>query len=338
MPTARLGINGFGRIGRQIARIVFEQNRDIEIVGVNDLMKPSVLAHLFKYDSNFGIFNGTVEAKETSIVINGHEIPVLAEKDPAVLPWGKLGAEYVIESTGLFVDKEGATKHITAGAKKVLISAPAKDEDITIVLGVNQEKYDPATHHIISNASCTTNCLAPIAKVINDKFTIKKGSMTTVHSYTMDQKLQDAPHKDLRRSRSACQSIIPTTTGAAKALGLVIPSLKGKIDGFSLRVPTSTVSIVDLVALVEEPTTREEVNQALRDAAASGSLKGYLDTSDEPLVSIDYKGNCFSSIADLMSTMVIDGNLVKAVSWYDNEWGYSNRMVDLVEYVHSFEK
>ncbi|HNT30572.1 MAG TPA: type I glyceraldehyde-3-phosphate dehydrogenase [bacterium] len=335
MSKARLAINGFGRIGRQVARIIREENRDIDIVAANDLMDVASLAHLFKYDSNFGIYEGDVTTKgEDTIVIDGDDIKITAVKDPAELPWKELEVDYVIESTGLFTKREGAQKHIDAGAKKVIISAPAKEEDITIVMGVNHKDYKPAEHHIISNASCTTNCLAPVAKVIEDSFKIQKASMTTVHAYTMDQRIHDAPHKDLRRARSAAQSIIPTTTGAAKAVGKVLPSLKGKIDGFALRVPTPTVSIVDLVALVEKNTTVEEVNAALT-AAAKGELNGYLSVSAEPLVSIDYKGCSFSSIADLLSTMVISDNLVKVIAWYDNEWGYSTRLVDLIEYVHA---
>ncbi|MGB9679902.1 MAG: type I glyceraldehyde-3-phosphate dehydrogenase [Thermoanaerobacteraceae bacterium] len=330
--AVKVGINGFGRIGRNVFRAAIKKNADLEIVALNDLTDAKTLAHLLKYDSTFGIFEGEVIAKEDSLVVNGKEIKIFKETDPAKLPWKELGVDIVIESTGRFTKKEDAIKHIEGGAKKVIISAPAKNEDITIVLGVNEDKYDPKNHHIISNASCTTNCLAPLAKVINDKFHIKQGMMTTVHSYTNDQRILDLPHSDLRRARSAAMSIIPTTTGAAKALHLVIPDLKGKLNGFSLRVPTPDVSIVDLVAEVETPVTVEEVNAALKEAA-EGELKGILGYSEEPLVSMDYKGDPRSSIVDAQLTMVIEGTLVKAVSWYDNEWGYSNRVVDLAEYI-----
>lgn len=335
MARPKLAINGFGRIGRQIARIIREEKRDIDIVAANDLMDVKTLAHLFKYDSTFGIYQGKVETRgDDTIVIDGDELKITAEKDPANLPWSELGVDYVIESTGFFTEREGAAKHLEAGARKVVISAPAKGEDVTVVLGVNEGDYNSAEHHIISNASCTTNCLAPLAKVIHENFGIQKATMTTVHAYTMDQRLQDAPHKDLRRARAAARSIIPTTTGAAKAVGKVLPELKGKIDGFSLRVPTPTVSVVDLVALVDKSTSVEEVNATLRKAA-EGELKGILDATDIPLVSIDYTGNPHSSIVDLPSTYVVDGNLVKVVSWYDNEWGYATRVVDLVEYIHA---
>ena len=287
------------------------------------------MAHLLKYDSNSGTFDGSVEAKEGAIIVNGKEIKIFAERDPALLPWGELGVDVVIEATGFFTTKEKASKHITAGAKKVIISAPAKNEDITIVLGVNEDKYDPQTHHIISNASCTTNCLAPVAKVVDEKFGIKNGLMTTVHAYTNDQKILDAPHSDLRRARAAAESIIPTTTGAAKAVALVLPQLKGKLNGMAMRVPTSTVSVVDVVFELERETTTEELNVALKAAADDR----YLGFSEEPLVSIDYKQDSRSSIVDGLSTMVIDGKLAKVVSWYDNEWGYSNRVIDLVKFI-----
>jgi glyceraldehyde 3-phosphate dehydrogenase len=338
MTRPKIAINGFGRIGRQVARIIAEEHRNIDIVAANDLMPVKTLAHLFKYDSNFGKFPGEVTTKgDDTIVINGDELKIYTEKDPTNLPWKDLGVDYVIESTGKFTEREKAETHLTAGAKRVIISAPAKKEDITIVLGVNHGSYDPAKHHIISNASCTTNCLAPLAKIIHDNFKIQKASMTTIHAYTMDQVLQDAPHKDLRRARSATQSMIPTTTGAAKALSLVIPDLKGKIDGVAIRVPTPTVSIVDLVALVEKTTTVDDVNNVLTNASKEKNWQGIFAVSDEELVSIDYKGSTLSSIADLRSTMVIDGNLVKTMSWYDNEWGYSCRTVDLVDYLASKE-
>jgi len=330
--TIKVAINGFGRIGRNVFKIAQTRlNKDVEIVAINDLTDAPTLAHLLKYDSLYGKFEGTVEAKENAIVVNGKEIRIYAEKDPKNLPWKDLGVDIVIESTGLFTKKEKAMAHIEAGAKKVVITAPATDEDITIVMGVNEKDYDPANHHIISNASCTTNCLAPFAKVLHEKFGIIKGLMTTVHSYTNDQRILDLPHKDLRRARAAAQSIIPTTTGAAKAVGKVLPELKGKLNGFALRVPTPTVSVTDLVCEVQKPTTVEEVNAALK-AAAEGELKGILGYSDEPLVSMDYKGDERSSIVDGLSTMVID-NMVKVVAWYDNEWGYSNRVVDLVNYI-----
>ncbi len=304
----------------------------MEFVAINDLTDAATLAHLLKYDSCFGKFNGTVEAKDGCLVVNGKEIRILAERDPEKLPWGEMGVDIVIESTGIFTSKEKAAMHITAGAKKVLISAPAKNEDITIVMGVNEDKYDPKNHHIISNASCTTNCLAPFAKVIHEKFGIVKGLMTTVHSYTNDQRILDLPHKDLRRARAAAESIIPTTTGAAKAVALVLPELKGKLNGFAMRVPTPTVSVVDLVVEVNKNTTAEEVNAALKEAA-DGPLKGILGYTEEPLVSIDFRQDERSSIVDGLSTMVIGDNMVKIVSWYDNEWGYSNRIVDLANYI-----
>ena len=332
--AVRVGINGFGRIGRNVLRAAtMAKQTDLEFVGVNDITDTKTLAHLLKYDSVHGRFPGTVEAKGDALVINGKTIKVSAIKEPEKLPWKDLGVEFVLESTGRFTDKESASKHLTAGAKKVVISAPAKGEDITICMGVNNEKYDPAKHHIISNASCTTNCLVPMVKVVMDSFGFKHGFMTTVHSYTNDQQILDLPHKDLRRARAAALSIIPTTTGAAKATGLVIPEVKGKIDGISLRVPTPDVSVVELVADVERPTTVEAVNAAFKQAAAAGPLKGILDTSDEPLVSHDYIGNLYSSVIDTMSTAVIDGTLVHVSSWYDNEMGYSARCVDLLAYL-----
>jgi glyceraldehyde 3-phosphate dehydrogenase len=332
--AVRVGINGFGRIGRNVLRAAtMAKQTEIEFVGVNDITDTKTLAHLLKYDSVHKRFPGTVEAKGDTLVVNGKSIKVSAIKEPEKLPWKQLGVEFVLESTGRFTDKESASKHLAAGAKKVVISAPAKGEDITICMGVNNEKYDPAKHTIISNASCTTNCLVPMVKVVMDNFGFKHGFMTTVHSYTNDQQILDLPHKDLRRARAAALSIIPTTTGAAKATGLVIPEVKGKIDGISLRVPTPDVSIVELVADVEKPTTVEAVNAAFKQAAASGPLKGILETSDEPLVSTDYIGSLFSSVIDTMSTAVIDGNLVHVSSWYDNEMGYSARCVDLLAYL-----
>ena len=332
--AVRVGINGFGRIGRNVLRAAtMAKQTDIEFVGVNDITDTKTLAHLLKYDSVHRRFPGTVEAKADALVVNGKTIKVSAIKEPEKLPWKDLGVEFVLESTGRFTDKENASKHLAAGAKKVVISAPAKGEDITICMGVNNDKYDPAKHHIISNASCTTNCLVPMVKVVIENFGFKHGFMTTVHSYTNDQQILDLPHKDLRRARAAALSIIPTTTGAAKATGLVIPEVKGKIDGISLRVPTPDVSIVELVADVEKSTTVEAVNAAFKQAAASGPLKGILETSDEPLVSTDYIGSLYSSVIDTMSTAVIDGTLVHISSWYDNEMGYSARCVDLLAYM-----
>jgi glyceraldehyde 3-phosphate dehydrogenase len=334
--TTKVGINGFGRIGRQVLKAIIERYPgELEVVAVNDLVDAEMNAHLFKYDSNYGRFEGTVEVKDGNIVIDGKEVKVLAERNPADLPWADLGVEIVIESTGVFRDgkgtdaKPGANAHIDGGgAKKVIISAPAKNEDLTIVLGVNDEMYDPAKHHIVSNASCTTNCLAPAAKVVHDNFIIKRGLMTTIHSYTNDQRILDLAHKDPRRARAAALNIIPTTTGAAKAVALVIPDLKGKFDGYALRVPTPTVSIVDFVAEVEKSTTAEELNSLFK-AAAEGPMKGILQFSTEPLVSMDLKGNDHSSIIDSDLTAVMDGNFVKVVTWYDNEWGYSCRTADL---------
>ncbi|MDD3840126.1 MAG: type I glyceraldehyde-3-phosphate dehydrogenase [Clostridia bacterium] len=333
--AVKVAINGFGRIGRNAFKVGMAKYKDeIEFVAINDLTDAGTLAHLLKYDSLFGRFEGEVEAKEGALVVDGKEIKIFAERDPENLPWKELGVDVVIEATGLFRDREKASKHIKAGAKKVVISAPAKNEDITIVMGVNEDKYDAENHHIISNASCTTNCLAPFAKVLNDEFGIVKGLMTTVHAYTNDQKILDLPHSDLRRARAAALSMIPTTTGAAKAVALVLPELKGKLNGFAMRVPTPTVSVVDLVAELEKEATVEEINAAFKQAA-EGSMKGVLGFSEEPLVSIDYKKDARSSIVDGLSTMVIEGNMVKVLSWYDNEWGYSNRIIDLVSYIAS---
>jgi len=330
--TVRVGINGFGRIGRQSLKALMERTPDVEVVAVNDLVDTSLNALLFKHDSTYGAFPGTVDHTDDALIINGHEVKVLKEKDPAALPWGDLGVDIVLESTGLFTNAEKAAAHIAAGAKKVIISAPATGEDITIVLGVNEATYDPAAHHIISNASCTTNCLAPAAKVVHDLVGIERGLMNTIHSYTNDQKILDVAHKDPRRARAAGLNIIPTTTGAAKALALVIPDLKGKFDGFSLRVPTPTVSIVDFTADVGRQTSVDELNNAFR-SAAEGPMKGILGVSDEPLVSTDFRGDSRSSIIDSASTMVLGGTMVKVISWYDNEWGYSCRVADLIGYV-----
>jgi glyceraldehyde 3-phosphate dehydrogenase len=326
----RVGINGFGRIGRQVLRAIREKYpNEIDVVAFNDLGNLDTMAHLFRHDSNYGAYPGKVEVKDSTLVVDGDEIKALAEKDPAKLPWGDLGVSIVLESTGIFTDAEKAAAHIKGGAKKVIISAPAKGEDITICLGVNQEKYDPAKHNIISNASCTTNCLAPAAKVVNDNYTIKRALMTTVHSYTNDQNILDLPHKDLRRARAAALSIIPTSTGAAKAVSLVIPELKGKFDGIALRVPTPTVSLVDFVAEVEKPTSKDDVLSCFREAA-NGPMKGILAVSDEPLVSMDFKGNPYSSIIDAEFTQVMSETMVKVMTWYDNEWGYSVRCADLM--------
>ena len=327
MPV-KVGINGFGRIGRNIMRAALG-NQNIDFVAVNDLTSANTLAHLLKYDSVLGNLHAKVEAKGDAISVDGDEFKVLSLRDPAQLPWKDLGVDVVFESTGLFTNRADAAKHLTAGAKKVVITAPAKGPDITIVLGVNDDKYDPQKHQVISNASCTTNCLAPLAKVIHQKFGIQKGWMTTIHAYTNDQQLLDLPHKDLRRARAAALSMIPTTTGAAVAVGEVLPELKGKLDGFAMRVPTPNVSVVDLNALVDSKTSAEEVNAALREAA-NGALKGILAVSDDPLVSIDFKGNSNSSIVDTPYTKVMDGDFVKVLSWYDNEWGYSSRCVDLL--------
>jgi glyceraldehyde 3-phosphate dehydrogenase len=329
----RVAINGFGRIGRNVLRAAKKAGRnDLDFVAVNDLTDNKTLAHLLKYDSVHGRYGGTVEVTDTGLRVDGDDLRVFAEKDPSKLPWADMGVDIVIESTGIFTSKEKASAHLQAGAKKVIISAPGKNEDITIVLGVNEKMYDPAKHHVISNASCTTNCLAPVVKVVLESFGFRRGFMTTVHSYTNDQNILDLPHKDLRRARAAAMSMIPTTTGAAKATGLVIPEVKGKIDGIAIRVPTPDVSVVDLVAEVEKDTTIEAVNAAFR-AAAAGPMKGILGVSDEPLVSIDYTGDSNSSIVDLKSTNVLDGRMIKVLSWYDNEWGYSERVVDLARFV-----
>ncbi|AMX82371.1 glyceraldehyde-3-phosphate dehydrogenase [Geobacillus subterraneus] len=331
--TVKIGINGFGRIGRNVFRAALK-NPNIEVVAVNDLTDANTLAHLLKYDSVHGQLDAEVSVNGNNLVVNGKEIIVKAERDPAQLAWNEIGVEIVVESTGRFTKREDAAKHLEAGAKKVIISAPATNEDITIVMGVNQDKYDPKNHHVISNASCTTNCLAPFAKVLHEKFGIVRGMMTTVHSYTNDQQILDLPHKDLRRARAAAESIIPTTTGAAKAVALVLPELKGKLNGMAMRVPTPNVSVVDLVAELEKEVTVEEVNAALK-AAAEGELKGILAYNEEPLVSRDYNGNPASSTIDALSTMVLEGKMVKVVSWYDNETGYSHRVVDLAAYIAS---
>jgi glyceraldehyde 3-phosphate dehydrogenase len=331
--AVKVGINGFGRIGRLVFKAAIEEGaKEIEIVAVNDLTDSKTLAHLLKYDSTFGEFKGTVEAKEGAIVVNGKEIKVFSQKDPALIPWKAVGVKLVIESTGRFTDAEKAKAHITAGASKVLISAPAKGEDGTFVMGVNEDKYDPIKHNIISNASCTTNALAPLAKVLLENFGIKSGIMTTIHSYTNDQVILDFPHKDLRRARAAGLSMIPTSTGAAKAIGLVIPELKGKMDGMAIRVPTPDVSLVDLTIETDKPTTAADVNAALKKASQTPRLKGILEVCEEPLVSIDFKGNKTSSIIDAEFTKVV-GNQVKVLAWYDNEWGYSCRVVDLCEFM-----
>jgi glyceraldehyde 3-phosphate dehydrogenase (phosphorylating) len=333
--AVRVGINGFGRIGRNVVRAaLMSKQTSLEFVGVNDITDPKTLGHLLKYDSVHGRFPGTVEVKGEALVVNGKEVRVTAIKEPEKLPWKDLGVDLVLESTGRFTDRDSAAKHLAAGARKVVISAPAKGEDITIVMGVNEKKYDPAAHHIISNASCTTNCLVPVVRVVLDNWGLVHGFMTTVHSYTNDQNILDLPHKDLRRARAAALSIIPTTTGAAKATSLVIPEVKGKLDGVSLRVPTPDVSIVDLTAEVKRATTIDEVNAAFKQAA-QGDLKGILDVSDEPLVSTDYIGSLYSSVVDARSTNVIDGTLVHISSWYDNEMGYSARCVDLLAYIGS---
>ena len=329
--TVKVGINGFGRVGRQVLKAIKENYRNVfDVVAVNDLFDARTNAHLFKYDSNYGIYGGTVEVVENDIVVDGDRIKVFAERDPAKLPWADLGVQIVIEASGVFTDAQKAVAHVNAGAKKVIITAPAKNEDITIVLGVNHDKYDPARHTIVSNASCTTNCLAPAAKVVFDNFGIIRGMMTTIHSYTNDQRILDMGHKDLRRARAGALNIIPTTTGAARALALVIPELKGKFDGFSLRVPTPTVSVVDFVAEMGKTATVAEVNGAFK-AAAAGPLQGILGYTDEPLVSMDFKGDTRSSIVDGPSTMVIGGTMVKVVAWYDNEWAYSLRVADLAK-------
>jgi glyceraldehyde 3-phosphate dehydrogenase len=326
------GINGFGRIGRNLFRAAHAAGADIDWVGVNDLFDTKTLAHLLKYDSILGPFPGTVEHTDDAIVVDGKELKVFAERDPAALPWGDVGADVVIESTGIFTDREGASKHLAGGAKKVIISAPATDPDVTIVLGVNDDAYDPENHNIISNASCTTNCLAPVAKAIHDAIGIEHGVMTTIHAYTQDQNLQDAPHKDLRRARAAALNLIPTSTGAAKAIGLVIPELQGKLNGIAVRAPVATGSVVDLVFHASRETSVDEINEAVR-AAAGGGMDGFLHYTADPIVSTDIVGSPYSSIFDSLLTMVIEGRLVKVVSWYDNEWGYSNRLADLTQRV-----
>jgi glyceraldehyde 3-phosphate dehydrogenase len=330
----KIGINGFGRIGRNTFKIILEKYpEDLEVVVINDLTDAATLAYLLKYDSVFGKFRGTVEAVENDLVVNGKKIHILAQKDPSCIPWQEYGVDIVLESTGLFTKREKAEAHITSGgAKKVLISAPASNEDITIVLGVNEQKYDKDRHHVVSNASCTTNGLAPVAKVLHECFGIVKGFMTTVHAYTNDQKILDLPHKEIRRARAAGLSIIPAKSGAAKAIGLVLPELEGKLNGFAFRVPTADVSVIDLVVETKESVTRDEVNAALKKAA-DGELKGILNYSEEPLVSIDYKGDPASSTIDALSTLVVEQNMVKVVSWYDNEWGYSARCADLLAYM-----
>ena len=328
----RVGVNGFGRIGRQVLKAIMEYYpTDIDVVAFNDLGDLNTMAHLFRYDSNYGVYPGEVEATDGALIVDGNEIKALSERDPAQLPWGELAVDVVIESTGIFTDKASASKHLAAGAKKVIISAPAKGEDLTIVLGVNQDWYDPARHHVLSNASCTTNCLAPAAKVVNDAFGIQQGFMTTIHSYTNDPQILDLPHKDPRRARAAAVNMIPTSTGAAQAVALVVPELKGKFDGMAVRVPTPTGSLVDFVASVERTPGKDELIDSFEEAAA-GPMRGYLDVSHEPLVSSDYVGNPHSSVIDALATDVA-GNLVKVITWYDNEWGYSCRTADLTKFV-----
>ncbi|GGH76040.1 glyceraldehyde 3-phosphate dehydrogenase [Pullulanibacillus pueri] len=329
--AVKVGINGFGRIGRNVFRAALK-NPDVEVVAVNDLTDANMLAHLLQYDTVHGKLDAEVTVNGNNLVVDGKEIKVLSERDPAQLGWGDLGVEVAVESTGRFTKREDAAKHLEAGAKKVVISAPANGEDLTIVMGVNEDKYDPANHHVLSNASCTTNCLAPFAKVLNDKFGIKRGLMTTVHSYTNDQQILDLPHKDYRRARAAAENIIPTTTGAAKAVSLVLPELKGKLNGMAMRVPTPNVSLVDLVAELDKNVTVDDINAALKEAA-EGDLKGILAYTEEPLVSKDFNGATVSSTIDALSTMVLEDNMVKVISWYDNESGYSNRVVDLVNYI-----
>jgi glyceraldehyde 3-phosphate dehydrogenase len=332
MPV-RAGINGFGRIGRNVFRAAFEAQADIEWVGINDVTDPYTLAHLLKYDSILGRFPATVEAAQDSVIVAGKPVPVFSERDPSSLGWQDLGADVVLESTGLFTDRESAAKHLAAGAKKVIISAPAKQADVTLALGVNDDAYDPDSHHVISNASCTTNCLAPVAKVLEDEFGIEHGVMTTVHAYTADQRLQDMPHKDLRRARAAAINLVPTSTGAARAIGLVIPELDGKLNGVAVRAPLPTGSLIDLACTVKRPTSVEEVNRAFFERGDTGSLRGILQYSEDPLVSSDIIESPYSSIFDSGLTMVIDQTLVKVIAWYDNEWGYSNRLVDLIQRV-----
>jgi glyceraldehyde 3-phosphate dehydrogenase len=329
----KAGINGFGRIGRNVFRAAHARGEDIDWVGVNDITDTATLAHLLKYDSILGPFPGEVEATETGLVVDGDELRVFAERDPADLPWADVGADVVIESTGFFTKRDDAAKHIQAGAKKVIITAPATEPDVTLALGVNDDAYDPQEHHVISNASCTTNCLAPVAKVLHEAIGIERGIMTTIHAYTADQNLQDAPHKDPRRARAAAVNLVPTSTGAAKAVGLVLPELDGKLNGMSVRAPVITGSVVDLVCEVSRETSKEEVNEAFAGKANTGALEGILKYSEDPIVSTDIVGSAYSSIFDAPLTMVIDGKLVKVVSWYDNEWGYSNRVVDLAQRV-----
>jgi glyceraldehyde 3-phosphate dehydrogenase len=329
----KAGINGFGRIGRNVFRAAHARGESIDWVGVNDITDTKTLAHLLKYDSILGPFPGEVEHTETGLIVDGEELRVFAERDPANLPWDEVGADVVIESTGFFTKRDDAAKHLDAGAKKVIITAPATEPDVTLALGVNDDAYDPQQHHVISNASCTTNCLAPVAKVLHEAIGIERGIMTTIHAYTADQNLQDAPHKDLRRARAAAVNLVPTSTGAAKAVGLVLPELDGKLNGMSVRAPVITGSVVDLVCEVSRETTKEEVNEAFAAKADAGGLEGILKYSEDPLVSTDIVGSAYSSIFDAPLTMVIDGKLVKVVSWYDNEWGYSNRVVDLAQRV-----
>jgi glyceraldehyde 3-phosphate dehydrogenase len=330
--AVRVGINGFGRIGRSVLRAAHDRGADVEWVAVNDIVDVPTIAHLFRYDSNYGPFRGTVQESDGGIVVDGREVRVLSETDPALLPWGELGVEIVIESTGRFTAREDAAGHLRAGARKVVISAPAADADVTVALGVNfEEAYDPAAHHVISNASCTTNCLAPVAKVLHDTVGIRHGLMTTIHAYTADQRLQDMPHRDLRRARAAAINLIPASTGAAKAIGLVIPELNGRLHGFAIRAPVPTGSVVDLTIEAGRQTSAAEVNDALRTAATAGPLSPFMQYTEDPIVSSDIVGNPASSIVDGALTSVIDGTLVKVIAWYDNEWGYSNRVVDLVE-------
>jgi glyceraldehyde 3-phosphate dehydrogenase len=331
--AVKVGINGFGRIGRNVFRAAHATGADIEWVGINDITDTGTLAHLLKYDSNYGRFPGEVEATDTGIKVDGKDIRVFSERDPGALPWGDVGAEVVIESTGLFTDRENASKHIEAGAKKVIISAPAKGEDVTLALGVNFDAYDKDQHDVISNASCTTNCLAPVAKVLHDSVGIETGLMTTIHAYTADQRLQDMPHKDLRRARAAAVNLVPASSGAAKAVGLVLPDLNGKLTGFAIRAPVPTGSVVDLTATVARDTSAEEINSIFKEQADTGDLAGILQYSDDPIVSSDIVGSPYSSIFDAPLTMVIEGRMVKVVAWYDNEWGYSNRCVDLAQKV-----
>jgi glyceraldehyde 3-phosphate dehydrogenase len=329
----KAGINGFGRIGRNVFRAAHAQGADIDWVGVNDITDTSTLAHLLKYDTVLGPFPGEVEPTDTGLSIDGRELRVLAERDPAALPWGDLGADVVVESTGLFTDRESAAKHLEAGAKKVIISAPAKGPDVTLALGVNDDAYDPDEHDVISNASCTTNCLAPVAKVLHDAVGIEQGVMTTIHAYTADQRLQDAPHEDLRRARAAAANLVPTSTGAAKAIGLVIPELDGRLNGIAVRAPVITGSVVDLVCTLGRPTSAEEVNEVFRDKADAGRLEGILKYTEEPIVSSDVISSPYSSVFDASLTMMMGERMVKVVAWYDNEWGYSNRVVDLAQRV-----